>query len=247
MPASAQITDTVDTADTASLPPVVNTGPVDESAIPTGVVIMPRTHPEKIVFSQFKLSKDVPDFEAFAANSPFVEKAEEIDKTAMMLSEYNRLSNRFNLYDENQDIVVHTQLKVDQYSSMNNLLVFDELDEKTFFRFSMYGYNVGIVPENVQQFNQIRISPSRATEMFRELSGNQYVTAEFVLKPIYADKKEPFTMNGNDFWLMFARIGEVRLWTNGSRNAKLVWFYHAPWYTPSAQQGLDNLFSQQRN
>lgn len=224
--------------------PTASSEPMPESGLPAEIKMKPVTHPEKIVFSQMKLGKTTPDFDEMARNSPIYLKAAEMDKAAVMLSEYNRLSNSFNVHNPEQDIVVHAKLRVDQYSSLQNLLVFDELDEKTFFRFQMYGMNIGIVPENIKQFQNIQISPSRANDMFNELRGNPEINAEFILRPTFADGKQPFNYNGNDFWLMFARIGEVRLWTSKSPNAHFIWYYKAPWYTPIMQAGLDDLFNE---
>lgn len=227
------------------LPPVVmNTLP--ESEILPDVKMQPRTHPEKILYTQLKLSRAQANIDHFAKVSPFVQQAQDIDKSAMVLSEYNRISNAFNLHNEKSQIVVQAKLKTDEYSSLQNLIVFDELDDKTFFRFKMYGENIGIVPENVKKYSQLQLSKARAERMFKAIGGEQSVVAEFVLKPVYADRKEPFVMDGKDFWMMFARVAEFRLWSSDEpENAQLLWFHRADWYSPEDKSNIGELFVQE--
>ena len=225
-----------------TLPRVVKDVMPDKQILPD-VSILSKTHPEKIVFSQFKLADETPNFDNFAKASPLVINAQNIDKSAMVLSEYNRISNNFNLHNEKQPIVVHTHLKVDQYSSLQNLIMFDELNKKTFFRFQMYDYKVGIVPENITDFSRLAFSKQKAETMFLEIGNDPDIFAEFVLTPIYSDRKEPFFRNDQPYWLMFARIAEFRLWTSDDPNSKLLWYYRAPWYSPNNLSEISGLFS----
>lgn len=230
-------------AQTGDILPPVEAEKLAEAEILPAVNIQQRTHPEKIIFSQIKLSNAQPNIDAFAKASPKVANAQPIDKAATIFTEYNRINNAFGLHNEKDTITVQTTLKTDEYSSLQDLLVFDELDHTTFFKFSMYGYNVGIVPEDIKKFSKIELSKQNAEKFFQNINGPD-VVAEFILKPTYADKKEPFVMNEQSFWLMFARIAEFRLWSNNNPNAKLLWYYRSPWYKPTDENGIGNLYSQ---
>ena len=52
-------------------------------------------------------------------------KAQDIDKSAVLFSEYNRIGNSFNLHDQTAPIVVSIGVKIDEYISLQNLLVLD--------------------------------------------------------------------------------------------------------------------------
>lgn len=227
-----------------TLPPVLNENFVEGQDILPDLRIRRKTHPENVLLSQYKLANTTPNIDDLIKQSPLIKKAEEIDKAAVALTEFNRISNSFNLRDPQQEIVVHTFLNLDQYSSMQNAIVFDELNDKTFFRFNMYGEHIGIVPDNIDYFSRIRVSPSRAEAIFQEMGSNKYVMAEFVLIPEYADRKEPLEIDGTPYWLMSAKIGELRLWSGSSpATAELLWFYQAPWYRPRNVSELDELYS----
>jgi hypothetical protein len=201
-----------------------------------------KTNPEVVIFTQYKLSKNLPNIDEFAKLSPRVAKAQEIDKSAVTIAEYNRMSNRYNMMDVNQPIVVHTTLELDEYSSLQDLIVFDELNEKTYFNFPVYKENIAVIPKNVARFNSIKISKSAAEKMFKAVGNSRDIIAEFVLIPEYADRKTPFTMNNVDYWLMLGKIAELRLWSSDKENPKLVWFYRSPTYKPEDNKALDTLF-----
>lgn len=224
------------------LPPVIMDVLTEPSILPD-VKMHKNTHPEKILFTQLKLSKKQANVDGFSKVSPFVKQAQDIDKSAMILSEYNRISNAFNMHEEKDHIVVKVNLETDEYSSLQNLIVFDELDDKTFFKFKMYEENVGIVPEDVKKYSKLQLSKALAERMFQGLGGSSNVVAEFILKPVYADRKEPFMMGTSTFWMMFARVAEFRLWSDkDSEDAKLLWFHRSDWYSPEDNSNIGELF-----
>ena len=217
--------------------------PMTEMELLPDLKISNKTNPEVVIFAQYKLAKAIPNIDEFAKSSPRVKKAQDIDKSAVTISEYNRMSNRYNLLNPKTPITVHTQLELDEYSSLQDLIVFDELNDKTYFNYPVYGENIAIVPKKIQRFNRINISKSNAEEMFKKLNGRQFVRAEFILLPEYADRKTPFTKDAIDHWLMLAQIAELRLWTPDDKNPKLLWFYRNPSYNPKDNKALGNLYA----
>jgi hypothetical protein len=175
--------------------------PLPEASILPDVKIHTKTHPEKIIFAHIKLSGNQPDIDKFSKLSPKVEAAQDIDKSPMIISEYNRMANSFNLLDEKSEIVVHTSLKPDEYSSLQDIIVFDEFDEKTFFQYVMYDYAVGIVPEDIMKFSKLSLSKSSADRFFK-LVNSESIVAEFILKPTFADANNPVAINNKSFFLM---------------------------------------------
>jgi len=207
------------------------------------VKLQPKTHPEKIIFTQIKLAKDKPDYDRFAKASPNVANAQDIDKNAMALSEYNRISNSFNLHDEKAPLSVQTQVQADEYSSLQNMIIFDEFDKTSFFQFNAYGHHVGIVPEDMEKYSKLALSKLNAERFFRILGGNKNITAEFILVPTYSDNKDPIAMKGKNVWLMFARVGEFRLWSQ-DENPELLWYHRANWYAPQDNTNIQDLYAQ---
>lgn len=217
--------------------------PLPEAEILPDVKMLPKTNPETILFAHYKLSQSTPDMDSFAKMSPRVERAQEIDKSAMTISEYNRMTNRFNLLDPKKPIVIHSVLGLDEYSSLQNMLVFDELNDKTYFKFPVYGENIGIVPKDITKFNRLRISKASADKMFADLGGGHGILAEFILIPEYADRKTPFVHDETEYWLMLAQVAELRLWSKTGKEQKLAWYYRDPHYKPEDKNNLGGLYS----
>ena len=212
-----------------------------EPSILPDVKIETKTHPEKVVFTQIKLANGTLDADAFAKASPHVQEAQPIDKLAVTLNEYNRISNAYSLHDQKADIVVHSAISVDQYSSLQDFIVFDEFEDSTFFNFNMYDYHVAIVPEDIQRLSRIALSKSRAEKFFEGTQTTKNILAEFILTPVYSDVKTPLQYKEKDLWLMYAKIGEVRFW---SGNSDLLWYYRAPWHKTKTNENIDDLYSE---
>ncbi len=226
------------------LPPVESSiTPLKGSDILYNVGLRQKTHPEHIIMTSYKLAAQQPDFDHFAKLSPVVAQASDIDKSIMILSEYNRLERNFNLSEPNEPIVIHTYLKTEQYSSLQDIMVFDEIDKKTIFKYKSYDENIALVPENIEKFHKIHLGKEQATHFFDNLNGADYVLAEFILVPKYSDRQEPFIFNDTSYWLMFNRVAELRLWSPNSDENKLLWYYKADWYQPNDSQDIDELFS----
>lgn len=237
--ASDQLPDIVN----PNVPSMPSVQALRETPVLPDVKMHQRTHTEKIVFAQMKLGGKQPDLDAFAKASPFVLNAQEIDKSAMIFSEYNRIGNNFNLYDKNTTIIVHTNAKIDEYSSLQNLLVFDEFDETSFFKFNFYDYNVGIVPQDMLRFRRLQLSKPSAERLFSQLNGQEDIVVEFLLLPFFADVETPLNQEGQDYWLMAAQIAEFRLWSSDDpEDAKLLWFYRSPNYSPIDNQDINSLY-----
>lgn len=235
-----------------TLPPVTNgavippqTAAIAGAEILPDVKMHPKTNPERIIFAHYKLSKNTPDFDEFAKKSPLVKKAQDIDKQAMAFAEYNRMTNRFNLLDPKEPVSVHVLLDLDEYSSLQNIIAFDELNEKTYFKFPVYDENIAIVPKDIHRFNRIQMPKENANKMFADLRGSSKIMAEFILVPEYADRKEPFVFEDTSYWLMLAEIAEIRLWSDTGDEPKLAWYYRAADYTPTDKEGLGRLYSQE--
>jgi hypothetical protein len=218
--------------------------PVAEAEILPDLKANKKTNPEKIIFSHYKLAKAAPDIDKFARLSPRVLAAQDIDKSAMTISEYNRMSNKYNLLNPKEPIIVHASLKLDEYSSLQNIMVFDELNEKTYFEFPVYEENIAIIPENIAQFGKLAISKDRADGMFEFAGVGSNLMAEFILLPKFADRKEPFVIEDTSYWLMLAKIAEIRIWVANGEGGKLVWYYRSPDYSPKDKQELNKLYSE---
>lgn len=201
---------------------------------------MPKTHPERIILSYYKTADINPDFARWAALSPFLDNALSGDVPIIVQRERNRLERLSSLFDKDELLSVHTQINLQNYSTLREKLVLESFNPKTFFTFSLYDENIALVPKDIAQFNEIDISTTRMNEILQETKGGSFI-AELLLKPIHADTQTPFMYHDKPYKLMLADIAEIRFWTRDAEAPKLLWTYRADWYNPRASRALMDL------
>ena len=203
--------------------------------------------PEQVGMIYFKMTEQEPDFRAWAMASPRVATAKIVDRNQTFISEYNRMKKAFRTFQPEDIITVHVELDISQYSDIQNLLVLDQFNERTYFSYNVYGTYYGIIPNGIEKFNLLRLTPMELRGI-RELTGVQNtLNAEIVLIPRIADNEKPMTLNDRDHWLIMADIAEIRFWGGKDHpgpTGGLGWFYRAEGYEPEENDELMNLFGQ---
>lgn len=202
--------------------------------------------PEEVGMIFHKMADKTPDFRQWANSSPRVKTAQVIDRNAIFIKEYNRMKSAYRSFEPGQVIPVHVDIDIAAYSDIQNLLVLDAFNERTYFSYNVYGSHYGIIPANIEQFHHMRLTPIEYRGI-RELTGSvNTVKAEILLIPRLADSEKPMVLNDKDHWLIMADIAEIRFW--GPKHSTLPtqglgWFYRSPDYTPEENNELMDLFS----
>jgi hypothetical protein len=199
------------------------------------------THPEIILMAFNKKAGLQPDFLEWAKNSPFLKDSKEIDRDAIINRESNRLANTYMNFNADEQIIVHSKITLDNYSTLQEILSLKEFSPQTFFSFSIYNQNVAIVPKDISTFSTIKMPKQQMEDMLKKSSGTT-VQAEFILQASFADSKEPFVKDNKSYWLMLADIGEIRFWSL-EETPVLLWTYRAQWFKPKEDRDLLNLKS----
>lgn len=197
-------------------------------------------HPERVLLAFHKLAGQEPDFLKWAKTSPFLSQTTESDRDAVISREDNRLRQTWSAVDASTPLVVHTRVRFDDYSTLQEMLNLSEFTPKTFFSFSLYDENVAIVPKDIAKFGKIQIKKTQMEDMLKK-AGSGEVKAEILLKPVIADAKTPYMQDQKAYWLLLAEIAEIRFWTENSAAPELLWMQRADWYKPKTDTSLLNL------
>jgi len=201
------------------------------------------SHPETVLIDYQKMIGLEPDYAGWAAASPYLDSAKSIDVEAIKTREENRLRRAYAEANPKDDIlVVHANLPLDQYSTIQGVLVLDAFSPTTFFRYSLYGKSVALVPKDISNFHKIEISQEKMNDILGKVENNR-VEAEILLRPIAADGKAPIMQDGQEYWLLMGDICEIRFWGKRNDTTQLVWFYRAPSYTPAQDKKLLDLYA----
>lgn len=197
------------------------------------------SHPEKFLLAFNKIAGLQPDFLEWAKKSPFLNDAKESDKDVIVNRESNRLSQAFSGFTPDEPMVVHVDIRFDDYSTLQEVLNLSEFTPKTFFSFSIYDEHVAVVPKDIAKFGTINMPKADMDEILSKAKGSD-AKAEILLKPVIADAKETFNIGGTPYWLLLAEIGEIRFWSN-EPEPQLLWMYRADWYKPKEDKALMDL------
>ncbi|NBX66746.1 MAG: hypothetical protein EBQ96_07110 [Proteobacteria bacterium] len=197
------------------------------------------SHPEKFLLAFNKIAKLQPDFLEWAKKSPFLKDAKESDKDVIINRESNRLSQAFSAMTPDEALVVHVNIRFDDYSTLQEVLNLSEFTPKTFFSFSIYDQNVAVVPKDIAKFGTINMPKADMDEMLSKAQGSD-VKAEILLKPVVADARETFKIGSTPYWLLLSEIGEIRFWSD-KPEPQLLWMYRADWYKPKEDKALMDL------
>jgi hypothetical protein len=204
----------------------------------------PPTHPERFLMAYYKLAGAEPDYMAWAKNTPFLKDIPPTDKTkrdTIINRESNRVRQSFTSWNMDEPLIVHTRVLLDDYSTIQEVLNISEFTDRTFFRFSMYGENLAVVPQDIAELGHIILTKDQMEDVLKKAPKGQAV-AEILLKPTKADTTQPFTDSGVNYYLMLAQIAEIRLWSD-DENPNLLWMRRAEWYKPEASAALMRLKS----
>ncbi len=200
------------------------------------------SHPEKILIDYQKMADVEPDYVHLASISPFLRNTKPMDADAIKMREENRLRRVYAEADPKNDIiVVHTELPLNQYSTISETLLLPQFSSTTFFRFAAYDKNIALVPKDIDKFAKLEISKQKMNEIIGVTNGGA-VRAELFLRPIAADGREPLREGNVDYWLLMGEVAEIRFWSQ-TANPQVVWFYRAPWYKPQQDKKLLDLFA----
>jgi len=200
------------------------------------------SHPEHMAIAFYKVAGLAPDYMAWAKESPFLRSAKNMDRDAIVSREDNRLRRAFAEFDMDAPLVVHTNINLDDYSTLQEMLEISEFTPKTFFSYSIYGENIAIIPKGITNFSKLQITADKMNEMLAKSGGNK-VKAELLLKPAVADAKEPFVYNHINYWLLLSEIAEIRFWSPKEERPELLWSWRADWYQPKEDNRLLDLKS----
>jgi hypothetical protein len=202
-----------------------------------------RTHPETIVMVAYKLAKKEPSYEQWAPLSPNVEKADSANKETVQRNEMMRLKVGFDTLDITQPIVIQTKISLDKYSTLTGVMGLPEFNSRTYFKYSMYGQNIAIVPKDIVRFSKLQIDQNTINDFLTKTSGNRELLGEILIRPLVSDMNSPFVDEGYSYNLLMGDIAEFRLWGAGSAGPVLLWFYRADWYKPRENKDLLDLKS----
>jgi len=179
-----------------------------------------------------KLTKQTPDYDAWAFQTEEYKTASEHDKPIIFTTQRNQLEDLYEDLDVEEYIVVRTMVNCAKaYSDLQQTFFFAEFDDETFIEFSSTqdDRKYALVLKGIEKYGKIEMQADKAQEMLVKLGHGGDAHAEIIVKPLLADAQVPFEYDGESYWLLMGEVAEFSLWSD-RRVKEKVWSDRAKWY-----------------
>lgn len=198
--------------------------PLKGFALPVGdkSQMRPSVTEEDMAFIFYKITAQLPDFEAWIENMPEYRNANEINKVIIADREKDRLENIYRNVDVKSNITTVFPAEISQYSEKLKGYFLADLNEDLFFTYRYRGESFALIPQSIKDYQFVPVGPEDAKQIEAIMGADRAVLIELTLAPEYGDAKEPLEANKEKFWLTLASVVEIRIWGQ-DLNKTLLW------------------------
>lgn len=167
--------------------------------------------PAHIAMTFYKLTRQIPDFDAWVRASQIYNTAADVDKPATLHRERQELNNRFSLLTLQEPLVVETPVTLSAYNAAAQGFFVENFKDDTFFPAHHLDHGYAIVPQGIidRQFLKVE-DPALASTI--EAARDRALTMVLLLSPKYADNTAPASLDGKNHWLISAGIEKMTLY-----------------------------------
>lgn len=212
-------------------------------ALPVGdkSQMRPSIKDEDAAFLFYKITGQIPDFDAWIENMPEYRSANEINQVIIAEREKSRLEDIYRNTDVKANITIVFPAELSQYSERLSGYFLPDFNEDLFFTYRYGGEAFALIPQAVKDYQFFSVSPEDSRQIEERLSSGRLVLIEMTLTPEYGDAKEPMPANKENFWLTLASVAEIRIWSQGMNQA-LLWQSSLMTYNGASSNSLMDLY-----
>lgn len=186
------------------------------------------------------LQQQLPDFSAWARETPAYKNASGFDKNVVHQDEVARLKNEFQLITPFEPLVIKTRVRLSRYSEQTKGYLLEGVSPETFFSYTFMGVNYAIVLPKLTSYEWIGVEGPQL-EAVESAAKRSHRTLGFHIKirVNYADKT-PVMMKGKPYLLLSGNILSLELYDVKDPD-KPLWWLDSKEVGDAAQQELMQL------
>lgn len=193
---------------------------------------------EDVVIAFYKTGGYQPNFEhwikerePYRTTAPFL-------RPEMMEKEMARLKKAYASFNPQEDfLILKANIFVKLLQETDNettkettrfLEMSFKAGEAGYFPYRFLDERFAVVPDNLRDYLKLEIPEEQFTYLEQQLENKgEAVTMILQLRPLEADMKAPYQVDGYEQWAFLTRIASISIW---NRTGKFLWEYTAPWY-----------------
>lgn len=193
---------------------------------------------EDVVIAFYKTGGHQPDFERWIKERDPYRTTAPFLRPETMEKEMVRLKKAYASFDPQEDFLIlkaNIFARLLQETDKKNpektahfLEMSFKAGEAGYFPYRFLDKRFAVVPDNLRDYLRLEIPEGQFTHLAQQL-GNEgaAVTMILQLRPLKADMKAPYQVDGYEQWAFLTRIAAISVW---DRAGRFLWEYTAPWY-----------------
>lgn len=200
------------------------------------------TSPGYVALLYYRLSGQMPDFEAWAMASDDYIKANSFDKDLVLREKSAEASRAYQLLSFDEPVVIETQATLSSYSRAKRGFFVEDFRPDTFYGYSFIGRNYAVVPLDLMDFQWLSVDDEAVEKKIEALlkSSGGKIRMYVYLTPTMADKETPLKLDKKDYWLLSGRLQKLQIYD--LRGRKLLWEGYGKSHVEQHQQEVLDLY-----
>jgi len=210
---------------------------------------------EQIAMALFKYGGGTPNFISWAKGTEKYKYVPLPRQNEYIIDEVKRLEEEWTDFEKRvPTLYIRTKIlaslhtnRTGENNTLHTLQLSFEDGSQSFFPVVFQGYKIALIPDNLKSSFTQELSEDMFVKLYDafgqkyELSTNLWVE----LKPFKGYLDAPQPLNGDDRWVLMAKI--VGLSLENPRTVKeSIWDYSADWYISPSRKGVLNMYQQQQ-
>ncbi len=206
---------------------------------------------EKAAFAFLKLNNTKPNYSSWIKGSKPYKNASNEEKGEVERLETHRLKwgfQEFNFEDNFLKIKTNVQLQVTEKNEKGTaMLIFHfphkDKDYIPYFPYDYGGLWIALLVQDLPQFARLKLTEEQYTHIKKYMpQANQVYDGKITMRvrPVSADNKTPFKLDGVDQWLMMGDVAFLKcsIKDDQTEQENDLWEYYAPWYLTETENFL---------
>lgn len=201
---------------------------------------------EDVVIAFYKTGNHRPDFEHWIKETDPYRTTAPFLRPKTMKKELARLKNAYASFNPEENFLT---LKTDVFAEIRAYQDKEKPKETThllemsfvagdagYFPYEFLKKRFAVVPQELQKHLKPEIPKEQAAYLKQQL-GNEGGRVRMILqlRPLEADMKAPYQVDGHKQWAFLTQIASLSLWSD---HGGLLWEYTAPWYITPLHKSL---------
>lgn len=195
-----------------------------------------------IALLYYRMTGQVPDYEAWAMASDDYSKANSFDKDLVRREKAAEAARAYHLVTYDDPIIVEYPVTLSSYSRAKRGFFVENFRPDTFYSFDFIGRNYAVVPLDLMDFQWLSVEDEKTQKKIEDLiklSGGK-VRMYMYLAPTFADKQTPLKLDNKEYWLLSGRMQKLQIYD--PRGKQLLWEGYGKSHVEQRQQEVMDLY-----